>query len=129
VSLEYTKPKSLDFPRAADLARKVIEQILSHRPAAGSLFNVNIPSFEKGPIHGIRVVPQNVASYVEKFDRRIDPRGRVYFWTGPDFSCPEPHPDTDVDAMREGYITVTPLQFDLTRAAQLEEMKGWAWRL
>src|SRR5437763_6064046 len=50
VSLEYTKPKPLDFPRAADLARRVVEQIVARRPAQGSLFNVNIPSLEKGPV-------------------------------------------------------------------------------
>ena len=61
--------------------------------------------------------------------RRVDPRGRVYFWTGPGFDCPEPHPDTDVTSMQEGYITVTPLQFDLTHAARLDEMRGWNWRL
>ena len=108
VSLEYTKPKPLDFPRAAQLARGVIEQILDHPIAEGSLFNVNIPSLEKGPIRGIRVVPQNVAAYTETYDRRVDPRGRVYFWSGPDFRCPDPHPDTDVTALAEGYITVTP---------------------
>src|SRR5207244_3409013 len=118
VSLEYSKPKPLDFPRAADLARQVIEQILAHQPPKGSLFNINIPSLEKGPVKGIRVVPQNVAPYLEAFDRRVDPRGRVYFWSTPDFSCPEPHPDTDVTAMGEGYITVTPLQFNLTHTAQ-----------
>src|SRR5918911_2618790 len=48
VSLEYSKPKPLDFGRAAGLARQVIEQILAARPPAGSLFNVNIPSLEKG---------------------------------------------------------------------------------
>src|SRR4029077_16051842 len=53
VSLEYTKPKPLDFPRAAELARGVIEQILAQQPPAGSLFNVNIPSLEKGPIRGV----------------------------------------------------------------------------
>jgi 5'-nucleotidase len=129
VSLEYTKPKPLDFARAAGLARQVIEQILAHRPAGGSLFNVNIPSFDKGPIRGIRTVPQNVAPYVETFDRRVDPRGRVYFWTNPGLDCPEPHPDTDVTAMGEGYITVTPLQFNLTHRALLEEMEEWQWRL
>jgi 5'-nucleotidase len=129
VSLEYTKPKPLDFPRAAALARQVIEQILDGRPADGTLFNVNIPSLEKGPVRGIRTVPQNVAPYLETFDRRVDPRGRVYFWSNPDFSCPEPHPDTDVTALAEGYVTVTPLQFDLTRRALLEQMKGWTWRL
>ncbi|HXG09557.1 MAG TPA: 5'/3'-nucleotidase SurE [Gemmataceae bacterium] len=129
VSLEYTKPKPLDFPRAADLARSVIEQIMAHHPVPGSLFNVNIPSLEKGPIRGIRTVPQNVVPYVERFDRRTDPRGRVYFWTTPDFCCPEPHPDTDVSVLAEGYITVTPLQFNLTHAAMLRQMRDWQWRL
>jgi 5'-nucleotidase len=129
VSLEYTKPKPLDFPRAADLARRVIEQILSHRPGGGTLFNVNIPSLEQGPVRGIRVVPQDVAPYVEEYVRRTDPRGRVYFWNTPNFSCPEPHPDTDVTALAEGYITVTPLQFDVTHADLLRDMSGWQWRL
>src|SRR6059036_3761864 len=113
VSLEYTKPKPLDFARAAGLAREVIQQILTHPVASGTLFNINIPSLENGPIRGVRVVPQNIAPYTETYDRRVDPRGRVYFWNGPDFGCPDPHPDTDVTAMGEGYITVTPLQFNL----------------
>jgi 5'-nucleotidase len=129
VSLEYTKVKPLNFPRAAVYARQVIEQIMAKKPPTGSLFNVNIPSLEKGPIRGIRTVPQNVAPYVETFDRRVDPRGRVYFWTNPGWECPEPHPDTDVSQMCEGYITVTPLQFNLTHRAMLEEMGGWSWRL
>lgn len=129
ISLEYIKPKPLDFPRAGDLARRVIEQILAHKPPAGALFNVNIPSFDRGPVKGIRVVPQNVAPYLETFDRRVDPRGRVYFWSNPGLDCPESHPDSDVTVMSEGYITVTPLQFNLTHAAQLEQMKAWAWKL
>lgn len=128
-SLEYAKLRPLDFPRGAALARSVVEQILAREPAAGSLFNVNIPGLERGPVRGVRVVPQNLAPYVEAFDRRTDPRGRVYFWTTPDFSCPDPHPDTDVTAMAEGYITVTPLHFNMTDAARLAEMGWWEWRL
>jgi 5'-nucleotidase len=129
VSLEYTKPKPLNFPKAAELARKVIEQIIEHQPSTGALFNVNIPSLEKGPIRGIRTVPQNVVPFVETFDRRVDPRGRVYFWTNPGWNCPEPHPDTDVTAMQEGYITVTPLQFNLTHSKMLSHMQDWNWHL
>jgi 5'-nucleotidase len=129
VSLEYTKVKPLDFSRAAQLARQVIEQLLARKPEAGALFNVNIPSLEKGPIRGVRTVPQNIAPYVETFDRRVDPRGRTYFWTGPDFGCPNPHPDTDVSALSEGYIAVTPLQFNLTHHDRLREMSQWEWRL
>jgi 5'-nucleotidase len=128
-SMEYTNLKPLDFPRGAELARRVVEQIIAHRPAQGTLFNVNIPSLDRGPVRGIRVVPQNIAPYVETFDRRTDPRGRVYFWTKPGLCCPDPHPDTDVTALAESYITVTPLQFDLTQAALLREMESWSWQL
>ncbi len=129
VSLESTRARPLDFPRAAKMARQIIEQVLTHQPAPGALFNINIPSPERGPVKGIRTLPQNVAPYLETFDRRSDPRGRVYFWSNPGFCCPEPHPETDVTALEEGYITVTPLQFDLTHAAQLRQMKDWEWRL
>src|SRR6059036_127984 len=50
VSLEYTKPKPLDYPRAAGYAREVIEQILAKQPPKGALYNINIPSLEKGPV-------------------------------------------------------------------------------
>jgi 5'-nucleotidase len=129
VSLEYSKPKPLDFPRAAELARKVIEQILRQPMADNTLLNVNIPSLERGPVRGVRVVPQNIAPHRETFDRRVDPRGRVYFWSSPDFPCPDPHPDTDVTALAEGYITVTPLQFNLTDAAMMGTMQEWTWGL
>lgn len=129
LSLQYTKPKPLDFPAAAHYARRVVEQILQYPLSRGSLFNVNIPSLDRGPIRGIRVARQNVAPYKEKYDRRIDPRGRTYFWTGPDFGCPEPHPDTDETALGEGFITVTPLHFNLTDVVTLEKMKKWEWAL
>jgi 5'-nucleotidase len=128
-SLEYTKLMPLDFARGAELSRRVIEQILAHHPPEGALFNVNVPSPERGPERGLRVLPQNVAPYVETYDRRTDPRGRVYFWSNPEFHCPEPHPDTDVTALAEGYVTVTPLQFDLTHAALLAQMSKWQMRL
>jgi 5'-nucleotidase len=126
-SLEYTKLKPLDFPRGAELARRVIEQILAQKPPEGTLFNVNVPSPERGPIRGIRSVPQNVAAYVETYDRRIDPRGRMYFWANPDYRCPDPHPDSDVTALHEGWITVTPLRFDLTHPVLMEQMSRWQW--
>jgi 5'-nucleotidase len=128
-SLEYSRLRPLDFERGAALARRVIEQIVSNCPPEGSLFNVNIPSPERGPVKGLRVLPQTVAPYVETFDRRTDPRGRVYFWSNPEFYCSEPRPDTDVTALAEGFVTVTPLQFDLTHAALLAEMGRWQLRL
>ncbi|HVS35979.1 MAG TPA: 5'/3'-nucleotidase SurE [Gemmataceae bacterium] len=128
-SLEYSKPTPPDFVRGAAYARQVVEQILAKRPEAGSLFNVNIPDLERHTPRGVRVVPQNLAAYEESYDRRTDPRGRVYFWSNPEFGCPDPHPDTDVTALAEGWITVTPLQFNLTHEARLREIAHWQWRL
>jgi 5'-nucleotidase len=127
-SMEYKSAKPPDFARGAAIARSVVEQIVAHRPATGSLFNVNVPSPDRGPVKGVKVLPQNVAPFVEAFDRRTDPRGRVYFWTTPDFDCPDPHPDTDVTALAEGYVTVTPLQFNLTDEEGLRRMSDWSWR-
>jgi len=128
VSLEYDQ-KIHDYAAGARHGRRVVEQILARNPAPGSLFNVNIPVLERGPIRGVKVLPQNVTPYSEKFDRRVNPRGRTYFWTSPEFSCLEPHPDTDVTALAEGYITVTPLKFDLTDHVRMAEVQKWDWQV
>ncbi len=125
-SLEYDK-KIYDYDRGASYCRQVIDQILAAKPPAGSLYNVNIPVLERGPVKGVLVRPQGTTPYEEKFDRRQNPRGRTYFWTSPDFRIRDPHPDTDVAALNEQYITVTPLKFDLTDTARLREMQGWTW--
>ena len=126
VSLEYDN-KIYDFPQGARYACRVIENIIAHHPQKGGLFNVNIPVLERGPIQGIQVVPQNQSPYKERFDRRENPRGRTYFWTSPGFNCPEVHPGTDVQGLQDQYITVTPLQFDMTNHKQLAEMQEWRW--
>jgi len=128
-SLDYSRDQPPDFATAADVARRVIEQILASEPKRGSLYNVNIPPLEKGPIKGVRVVPQGVDVYTEQFDRRIDPRGRTYFWMGRDFVCADPGENTDVEALAHGYVSVTPLQFDLTYHAGLEELRKVEWKI
>jgi 5'-nucleotidase len=128
-SQAHVKARPLDFKAGAIHARRIVEQIIESKPDAGTLYNVNIPSLENGPVKGVRVVRQNVAPYVEQFVRRVDPRGRTYFWMGSDFGCPEPHPDTDETCLNEGYITITPLQFDLTRHETLHELARRQWTI
>ena len=127
-SLEYDQ-KIYDWPTAARHARSIVEQILARNPPEGSLFNVNIPVLERGPIKGVKVRPQNVTPYSEQYHRRVNPRGRTYFWTSPEFLCPDPQPGADVAALAEGYITVTPLKFDLTDHSRLEELRGRTWKV
>jgi len=129
VSLEYTEPVRLDFARAAPMARYIIEQILERRPGPGMLFNVNIPSLELGPPRGVRVLPQGLVRYQERYQRRTDPRGRTYFWTLPDLVQPVDTAVNDVTGLKEHFITVTPLRYDMTDTEILRTMQEWDWSL
>jgi 5'-nucleotidase len=125
VSLELSE--HFDFPYAAKQAVRVIEKILANKPPNGSLFNVNLPAHSRGEPKGIRIVPMGLGRYGEGFERRQDPRGRTYYW----LTYNPPHslrgPETDVSSLCEGYITVTPLHFDLTRHDLIGEVSRWKW--
>jgi 5'-nucleotidase len=127
ISLEHTEHPSFDH--AAELGRRIVSQILEHDPQPGSLFNVNLPELRGGEPAGVRVVPQGVVRYKEGFERRVDPRGRVYFWSKVDLT-PKPHEgETDLTALGSRFVTVTPLRFDLTDRSMLDLMSTWRWQL
>jgi len=123
VSLELAE--HFDYPRAARTAVEVIRGILANRPAKGSLFNVNLPSHVRGEPRGVKIVPMGMGRYGEGFEKRLDPRGRTYFWMTykPPFDLEGP--ETDVTALTENYVTVTPLQFDLTKHESLPALNQW----
>jgi 5'-nucleotidase len=125
VSLELAE--HFDYPHAARHAVRVIERILANNPTAGSLFNVNLPAHARGEPKGVRVVPMGVGRHGEGFERRRDPRGRTYYWLtySPPFNLEGE--ESDVASLAEGYITVTPLHFDMTRRDQLAKLQGWDW--
>jgi len=123
VSLELAE--HFDYPHAAKHAARVIQKILANKPTPGSLFNVNLPAHARGEPKGVKVVPMAVGRHGETFERRTDPRGRTYYWLT---YAPPYHlegPETDVSALAEGYIAVTPLHFDLTRHDRLADVGRW----
>jgi len=122
VSLDYRSEP--DFPWAADIARRVISGLIETGLAPGRLINVNVPALDDGPPRGVRVVRQSTRVMYEKFVKADDPRGRTYFWLTGDWPD-DGEPDTDLRAISEGYVAVTPLRFDLTRDDELDAMKQW----
>ncbi len=123
VSLEYDEHARYD--RAAELACQVIQQILPQQSAGHVLYNLNIPLAALQGTPQLRVVPMSVARYGEQFERRIDPRGRSYYWAANDAQPPDGLGDSDLTALREGFVTLTPLNYDLTHQRRLEEMRHW----
>jgi 5'-nucleotidase len=78
---------------------------------------------------GIKLVRQCTRPWVDTYERRQDPKGRDYYWNTSVFTLITSDPDSDVAALRDNYITVTPLQFDLTQYPLLREWEGKQWRL
>ena len=127
VSLEWDE--HANFDRAAEIGLDVIRGLLARRPAAGSLFNINIPTRSlTGPVD-LRVVPMSVARYGEAFERRVDPRGRAYYWaTNEPPPPPSPH-ESDVTALAAGKVTLTPLDYDLTHRGGLDDLAAGPWKI
>ncbi len=129
VSLEYDENEP--FHRAGDLATEVIRRILEQNPGGSKLYNLNIPlSALKREKPEARLVRMDVTQYWETFEQRTDPLGRSYYWlTGrPDPRQPKTPPSehlTDLEALKQGYITVTPLLYDMTDHSHLQEMEAW----
>jgi len=125
VSLEYSS--EMHFERASTVAMRVIEQIVSYGLSPGHLYNVNIPALKPGWPRGVRVGPQSTLGLEEKFEKRADPNGRDYYWLTGNFGDASREADTDLKLLREGYVTVTPLHFDLTHVPRLRAMGEWTW--
>jgi 5'-nucleotidase len=123
VSLEYNE--HAQFAKAARLARGLIEQLLELKGSAARLYNINIPTSAIDQPRGVRVVPMGVQRYGEHYLKRTDPRGRTYYWATNEPPPPPGETETDLMAIRAGYITVTPLQFDMTHGDELERMRTW----
>ena len=104
-----------DFTAATHYARLLVEQMLKKPIAEPHLcLNVNIPKGELNSIKGIKICRQAYAKYDEEFDERKDPNGRRYYWLTGHFVNFDKGKDTDVWALKNNYVSVVPVQFDLT---------------
>jgi len=123
VSLEYDE--HAEFDKAARLARRLIEKILNQKGPEPQLYNLNIPTTALGGKTEVKTVPMDVTRYGEDFESRRDPKGRRYYWaTGEPPSSSESH-ETDLSALAKGYVTLTSLDYDMTKHDTLEEMQNW----
>lgn len=122
VSLAQGTPP--DYPAAAARALPLIRDILKRHPNGGALWNMNLPnSSPEGP-RGVRASSMGVRRHTDTVEKRVDPRGRPYYWSGLD-PLRNHHLDegSDVKDLRDGYITLTPLHFDLTERSLLDQLR------
>ncbi|MFH0810667.1 MAG: 5'/3'-nucleotidase SurE, partial [Pseudomonadota bacterium] len=117
-----------DFSYAIEFTTRFIELVAQRPPEPGVALSVNVPARPKEEIKGVRLVRQGTSGYVERFEKRVDPREHVYYWQigGPAIDMGDE--GTDIRALSDGYVTVTPIFYDLTHHRELERLRG-AWQL
>jgi 5'-nucleotidase len=127
VSLEFDEHARFD--RAANLARRIIESILARKRPEPQLYNMNIPTAALHGVPEVCAVPMNVTRYGDRFEKRTDPWGRDYYWLTGGPAPATPGHETDLTVLSQGKVSLTPLDYNLTRAAVLAEMEQWEFRL
>ena len=118
-----------DFTAAQHYARIIVEKVLADKKLDKHLcLNVNIPNVDTTTIKGIKICKQAYAKYDENFIERKDPHGKKYYWLTGEFVNFDTSKDTDVWALKNNYVSVVPVQFDLTHHALKNTLsKKWKW--
>ncbi|NUQ01106.1 MAG: 5'/3'-nucleotidase SurE [Armatimonadetes bacterium] len=119
-----------DFRAAAIAATQLVPLAAEHLPD-DTLLNVNVPNLAPERIEGAELCHQGRRRYQTTFDKRIDPRGGIYYWIGTGDPQDEPLPGTDVGAVAARRIAITPIRLDLTAVDSLEALADWPnspWR-
>lgn len=115
----------LHYDSAAQFAAHVAPMVVANGLPVGTFLNINVPNLPAGQTAGVRVSRQAADLYDEYFEKRQDPRDRTYYWQGceshPNFS----HQDADGAALKDNYISVTPVRCDMTDYSALEHIKKW----
>lgn len=119
--------EELEYGPAGEVARLVVRTALEHGLDNKMLLNVNIPYLQVDQMKGIKITRQGMRVYRDELDARVDPRGRPYYWIGGEWPTGVPDEGTDIGAVEEGWVSVMPLQLDLTDYEQLERLRQWEW--
>ncbi len=117
----------LEYITAAKVALRVVGKALADDLPQCVLLNVNVPYLPENELKGYMVTRQGLRIYRDKLERRLDPRGRPYYWIGGEAPTGIPEEGTDFGALKAGYVSITPLQLDLTATLVLEKLKQWNW--
>lgn len=127
VSMNSHQPRHYDA--GAKVAAELIRHLQEEPLAPDTILNVNIPDLPYAEVKGYRVTRLGHRHKAEPVVKTTDPRGRIIYWVGPAGLEQDAGPGTDFHAVREGYISITPLQVDLTRHSALERMSDWVSRI
>lgn len=116
---------SREFGYAAEFAARLALSVIEKGLPPGTLLNVNVPVLPKEKISGVEVTRQGMARFTEEFHKRVDPRGRDYWWLGGELLETAEEDGTDSAALKRGAVSVTPIHYDMTDYKNLDMLRDW----
>ncbi|KPK03069.1 MAG: stationary phase survival protein SurE [Anaerolineae bacterium SG8_19] len=119
--------QTFHFDVAAGIAQRIVKKVFTQGLMPDLLLNVNIPNTDADNIRGIRITRQGMRVYNAALDDRQDPRGRPYYWIGGSTPSGIPDDGTDFGAISEGFVSITPLDLDLTEYRRTMQLRTWSW--
>jgi 5'-nucleotidase len=123
LALSLDTHRDADFSFAARFACKMARFMLEGNPLKNIPLNVNIPAIPEEEIKGVAVVKQGRARLMETFEKRVDPRDNIYYWLAGETQLAEgEEADSDASSLKKGFITITPIYYDLTRHDALQTL-------
>ena len=125
IAVSLTTYDEADFTYAAKFSARLAAVVLERGLPAGTLLNVNVPAVSPERIAGVRITRQGKSTWEDTFDVRRDPANREYFWLTGRMVTTDTDPSTDQIAVKENYISISPIRYELTDAAMVEAMKEW----
>ena len=124
IAISLDSYKSDDYRVAKMAAIDMANHVLRHGVPQGTLLNVNVPYCLPGEIKGVKITRQGTQYFKDEFDKRTDPRGRTYYWMKGNVVDKDESIEFDGKAVSEKYISVTPIHFNVTNDAYMDELKG-----
>jgi 5'-nucleotidase len=125
VAASLVTRQSTDFREAADVVGHLLRQVLERGLQRRLLLNINLPFVPAADLKGVRVTRLGTRQYADTLVRKVDPRGRDYFWIGGEDPVWRPDEGTDFHSVDAGYVSVTPLHLELTDHALRADMAEW----
>ena len=122
VAISLNTKNNPDFGFAAKFSRRMIQFVKENGLKEGTALNVNIPAIPEDQIEGISVTTQDLVRHRDRYEKRNDPRGNVYYWLASETPVEESISNTDLKALMGNWITITPISFDLTDLKEVERL-------
>jgi 5'-nucleotidase len=114
-----------DFDVIKPFIKKITKAAIKEGIPKGNALNVNFPKLKESEIKGIKICRQAKAHWVEKFDKRKSPQGKEYYWLTGEFINQDEGEDSDEWALKNGYISLVPVKFDMTDYSNIKKLNNW----